>query len=69
MSSMSLRICETLGHQRVRSSPDGYNIILECPECCMAWLVSPHGDETRLYGHIVLRLTQQKIERQRMAFA
>lgn len=33
--------CEKQGHKRARHSPDGFSIIEECPQCCMAFHLHP----------------------------
>lgn len=62
--SVSLAGCRSKGHEPGRHSPDGVEIILECSECCMAWLVKVGGEEIRLFGTYEERLLRQKIERQ-----
>jgi hypothetical protein len=49
--SVTHAACQTAGHARVRHSPDGFNVIEECPTCCMAWVIAGiTGDITRLDG-------------------
>lgn len=63
MKSASLAWCRRQKHPLIRHSPDGFNMILECPECCIAWKVmGVTGEEIRLYGEYELRLTRQKYE-------
>jgi hypothetical protein len=68
MKSATLAACRALGHEPTRHSPDAVDIILECSDCCMAWLVQGiTGRETRLPGSTYeRRLIQQRIERDRM---
>jgi hypothetical protein len=62
MKSLTLGLCRELGHKPVRHSPDGVDLILECTECCKAWLVKGGtGEEIRLTGSAYeRRLTQQR---------
>ena len=65
MKSLTLARCRGQGHIPVRHSPNAVDLILECPVCCMAWLVKGiTGEEIRLHGSYELRLTQQRIERE-----
>jgi hypothetical protein len=65
MKSASLSNCRSLGHVPVRHSPDGVDIVLECQQCCMAWLIKAiTGDEVRIDGSSCeKRLTTQKLYR------
>ncbi len=60
--STSLAECTAKGHKPSRLSNNGVDVILECPECCRAWLIQGiTGDEIRLYGSYERRLIEQKI--------
>lgn len=49
MKSVTLKACRDKGHSRSRHSPDGFNIIEECPECYAAWMIQGvTGEEIRL---------------------
>ena len=51
MKSLTLARCLGQGHKPAQHSPDGFDKILECPVCCMAWLVKGiTGEEIRLTG-------------------
>ena len=53
--SVTHAACQTAGHARVRHSPDGFNVIEECPTCCMAWKIMGITGE-------VIRLAQSSYE-------
>jgi hypothetical protein len=63
MKSLSLAYCDTLEHTRIRHSPDGVDIIEECPECCKAWLIKAGtGEEIRLIdSSYETRLVNQRL--------
>ena len=64
MKSLTLAFCKSIAeHKRIRHSPDGVDIIEECPECCKAWLIKAlSGEEIRLVGSSYeLNLIKQKL--------
>ncbi len=63
MKSLTLGLCRELGHTPTRHSPNGVDVILECTECCKAWMVKGGtGEEIRLVGtSYERRLVQQRL--------
>lgn len=63
MKSVSLGWCTMVKHPQIRHSPNGVDIIIECPTCCMAWIVKGGtGEEIRLAGsEYERRLCEQKL--------
>lgn len=49
MKSISLKRCQSLHHDVVRHSPDGFNMIIECHRCMAAWqIMGVTGEEILL---------------------
>jgi hypothetical protein len=63
LKSDSLAACKRWSHKRIAHSPNGVDMIEECPNCCIAWIIKPSGEEIRLYGSYEERLVKQSIER------
>ena len=62
--SKTYQTCQLAKHQTFRHSPDGFDTIVECPVCCMAWLIKGvTGEQIRLEGSSYeRRLIEQKTE-------
>lgn len=61
ITSITYSVCRAANHKRIRHSPDGVQLIEECPHCCMAWLLGMGGRVARLTGSTYeLRLHNQR---------